>query len=40
MVFTALFVEGGLAVGIAALLVTWSRRRFIPRPEAIAEVTE
>ncbi|WP_281355608.1 hypothetical protein [Amycolatopsis acididurans] len=40
MVFTTLLMEGGLAVGIAAALVTWSRRRFTPRPEAVAEVAE
>lgn len=28
MVFTALLVEGGVAVGVAAALVAWSRRRF------------
>ena len=40
MVFTALLVEGGLAVGVASALVAWSRRRFAPRPAAAAQVAE
>ncbi len=34
MVFTVLLVEGGLALGISAVLAAWSRRHFAPRPTA------
>lgn len=34
MVFTALLVEGGVALGVAAVLAAWSRRHFAPRTDA------
>ncbi|NIH77996.1 MULTISPECIES: hypothetical protein [Amycolatopsis] len=40
MVFTALLVEAGVAVAVASALTTFARRRFAPRADATAEITE
>jgi hypothetical protein len=34
MVFTALLIETGVAVVVAATLTAWARRRFTPRQES------